>query len=609
VTATICLATPAFGRGRVASGDRQMVAVTFFVHLFRLRINGAPVKLPLMHGERVIFGRGSWTIGVVLGLAVAYAMVSRPRAAAEPATDRVRQMQVDAEAAGHAAWGHWGDQPQRYAAWSNHSNRLIPVYAFGMPLAAVSGTNSIYRDAERLQALYGRLPDRTLNPQAEYFDQTDVYRLQEMAAAEGKKRIVLFVFDGMDWHTTRTAAIAATGRVAYGEGRGTGFAFQDYRGTTTDFGFCVTSPANDGTNVDVDAQAVRNPGGETPGGYDPARGGATPWDPRCDLRYLIGRDRDDPHAVTDSAASATSLCSGRKTYNDAINIGPAGEELVPIARRLQDRGFAVGAVTSVPVSHATPACAYATNVSRDDYQDIARDQLGERSIAHRAAPLPGLDVLVGGGWGVIGPAEKNRDQGRNYEPGNKYVADSTRQVADVANGGRYRVAERTAGRRGADVLAEAARDAVSRKLRLFGFFGAGEGHLPFRTADGDFNPAGAADLGPETAALRQKYGGAICYSPADVAENPTLADMAVAALDVLASRGPFWLMVEAGDVDWASHANNVDTAIGAVQSGDAAFRAVVAWIERHGGWDDTVVIVTSDHGHLFVLTEPQAFAR
>jgi len=46
-----------------------------------------------------------------------------------------------------------------------------------------------------------------------------------------------------------------------------------------------------------------------------------------------------------------------------------------------------------------------------------------------------------------------------------------------------------------------------------------------------------------------------------------------------------------------------------VQSGDAAFRAIVAWIEQHDAWDDSVVIVTSDHGHLFVLTDPQAFAR
>ena len=84
--------------------------------------------------------------------------------------------------------------------------------------------------------------------------------------------------------------------------------------------------------------------------------------------------------------------------------------------------------------------------------------------------------------------------------------------------------------------------------------------------------------------------------------------MATAALDVLGPRGKFWLMVEAGDVDWASHANNIDTAIGAVQSGDAAFRAVIEWIERHDAWDDAAVIVTSDHGHLFVLTEPEVLA-
>ena len=85
--------------------------------------------------------------------------------------------------------------------------------------------------------------------------------------------------------------------------------------------------------------------------------------------------------------------------------------------------------------------------------------------------------------------------------------------------------------------------------------------------------------------------------------------MAAAALDVLASRGNFWLMVEAGDVDWASHGNNIDNCIGAVKSGDAASGRSSKWIEAHGGWDDTAVIVTSDHGHMFVLTDPEAFAQ
>jgi len=102
-----------------------------------------------MNGERVQFGRGSWVVGVVVAVAAVYAILARPDVVTKPATDHVRQMQIDAEATGHASWGHWGDQPQRYAAWSNHSNRLIPVYTFGMRLDAVSGGNSLYRDRSR----------------------------------------------------------------------------------------------------------------------------------------------------------------------------------------------------------------------------------------------------------------------------------------------------------------------------------------------------------------------------------------------------------------------------------------------------------------------------
>lgn len=522
--------------------------------------------------------------------------------------DRIRQMQAEAEATGHAPWGYWGDQPGKYVSHSSHSNRLIPVYSFGMMLDAVSGTASVYRDAARLTALYGRLPEHTHNPEAEYFDQTDVYRLQMAAADSGKKVIVLVVFDGLDWHTTRTAAIATRGAVEYSQGRGTGFSFQDYRGAPTDFGFCVTSPANAKTTADVDAQAVKNPGGEVPGGYDASRGGATPWDRRTNVTYLIGKDRDVRHTYTDSAASAASLCTGIKTYNDAINVDPFGRHVEPIARTLQRRGYAVGAVSSVPPSHATPACSYANNVSRDDYQDIFRDLVGLPSIAHRTEPLSGLDVVIGGGFGVR--VEEEKDQGVNYEPGWKYVAESTLAAIDAERGGRYRLALRTPGRRGGEVLAEAAADASGRGLRLMGLFGAAEGHLPFQTANGDHDPA-AGNLptdDEEVDALRKKYGSAIRYTEADLIENPTLAEMATVAMDTLGRREKFWLMVEAGEVDWASHANNIDNCVGAVRSGDAAVRAVFDWIERHDAWDDAVVIVTSDHGHAFVLTDPEAFA-
>ncbi len=554
--------------------------------------------------------RNFWVVCLGVAAAVLVRIVfSQADSGAEKTPDVIRDLQRTAEEQGVASWGHWGDSPDRYVSWSNHSNRLIPVYTFGVDLSAHAGPKSIYRDEARLRELYGYLPGDTLNPDADYFDQTDIFRLQLAAADAGKKYIILVIFDGLDWTMTRAAAIATTGRVAYSEGRGTGFAFQDYRGCPTDFGFFVTSPANDGTNVDVNAQAIKNPGGKRKGGYDPSRGGATPWAPRPNLTYLIGRDRDQPHTYADSAASATALCSGRKTYNDAINVGPEGEQFEPVARLLQKRGFAVGAVTSVPVPHATPGCAYANNVSRDDYQDISRDMLGEPSVAH-PVPLPGLDVVIGTGFGVESD-DDSRQQGRNYEPGNKYVAGSTLSAIDAGSGGRYRVAARTAGRPGAEVLAEATSDAIERNLRLFGVFGTINSNLPFRTADGDFdpsqgNPEPSGD--EESDKFRTKYGSHIHYSEADIVENPTLADMTTAALDVLGRRERFWLMVEAGDVDWASHANNIDTAIGAVQSGDEAFRAIVAWVEKHDAWKDTAVIVTSDHGHLFVLTEPEPLA-
>ena len=68
-------------------------------------------------------------------------------------------------------------------------------------------------------------------------------------------------------------------------------------------------------------------------------------------------------------------------------------------------------------------------------------------------------------------------------------------------------------------------------------------------------------------------------------------------------------MIEAGDVDWANHSNNLDNAIGAVFSGDDAFRVVTSWVEKHSNWDETAVILTADHGHYFVLDDPQSLVH
>ena len=122
-----------------------------------------------------------------------------------------------------------------------------------------------------------------------------------------------------------------------------------------------------------------------------------------------------------------------------------------------------------------------------------------------------------------------------------------------------------------------------------GFFGADGGNLPYQTADGAYDPFKAR------------------YTEGDVSENPTLADMTRVALGVLSrNKRGFWLMIEAGDVDWANHSNNIDNSIGAVLSGDAAFRMVTKWVEKNDAWDQTLVILTADHGHFLVLDDPAA---
>ena len=287
------------------------------------------------------------------------------------------------------------------------------------------------------------------------------------------------------------------------------------------------------------------------------------------------------------------MTCGIKTYNGSINVASNGEQVASVAHELQEAGWSVGAVSSVPVSHATPACAYAHNVTRSDYQDISRDLLGLPSVAHPDSPLQGLDVLLGGGHGHR--SDSGKSQGENYEPGNIYLADSDLKKVSIDNGGRYVVAVRTEGQSGAGLLTAATQKATQNKHRLLGFFGVGEynGHLPYQTADGDFRPVPGNDRKAET------------YTEADIQENPTLWQMTSAALAVLASREqPFWLIVESGDVDWANHDNNLDNSIGAVNSGDAAIKAITDWVEQHSSWNNALLIVTADHGHLLNLVDP-----
>ena len=517
---------------------------------------------------------------------------------------------------------HFGSQgrPGPFSNHTSHSNRLIPFYTFGTKLDAgsVTGANSVYRDASRLAALYGFKPENTVNPKAEYADQSDFKKVMADAVSRGVKHLFIVWFDGLDWPTTQAAAAIKTGK-PYTRGKGSGLVFQDYAGAgPSGFGYYVTAPTHDKNVTDVDAQTVVIPADSFRGGYDVRFGGPDPWTPGPLLAnapgYLKGQSGDDRdkvgvldaggaiHAYTDSSCSAAEFVGGKKSYNNSVNVLPDGTFVDTLFHSLQADGWKLGTVTSVAFDHASPAAMYAHNVDRDDYQDLAREMLGLPSIVQTTgkSPLrPGLDVVIGTGYGQIASVTGLPAQGKNGVPGNLYITDVDKETIDVKHGGKYVVTETAAGVNGAKALAAAAARASAESRRLFGFYGnAGYGHLPYRTADGKFDPAPDLNGKFET------------YTPDDLNEQPTLADMTRAALAVLGSKPgkPFALFVEAGDVDFALHANNLDNAVGAVYSGEAAVKAVFEWVEAHSNWAESAVIVAADHGHYLVIDDLDALA-
>ena len=101
---------------------------------------------------------------------------------------------------------------------------------------------------------------------------------------------------------------------------------------------------------------------------------------------------DDDTLVTDSAASATALATGFKSYNGAISVNrqhiPIGT-MMQLAKRL---GKANGIVASSQVNHATPASFLAHNQSRRNMNEIA-----DMYLDYRIDGKPVADLIIGGG--------------------------------------------------------------------------------------------------------------------------------------------------------------------------------------------------------------------
>ena len=233
-------------------------------------------------------------------------------------------------------------------------------------------------------------------------------------------------------------------------------------------------------------------------------------------------------AVTDSAAAATAMATGAKTKNRVIGLKADLSFAPTILEAAKRRGKSAGLVTTTQVTHATPA-AFAAHVDDRDLRTVIAGQM----------LTAGVDVILGGGEDEFLPATVNgcyprkgkRSDGRNLV--NEALAAGYAVVCDQASFTSI---------------------APSSTRRLLGLF-ADEGMTrPF---------------------------------------SPSLSAMTRKAIAIL-SKNPrgFFLMVEGGQIDWASHANDAYHAISDTAGLDEAVEAAKAYAAAAG---DTLIVVTADH--------------
>lgn len=248
--------------------------------------------------------------------------------------------------------------------------------------------------------------------------------------------------------------------------------------------------------------------------------------------------------ITGSAAAATALATGHKTYIDHISVTSKGEKLTTMAEMAKSKGMKVGIITSVSIDHATPAGFYAHNTNRSNYADIS-DQLISS----------GFDYFAGGSprWDKRANAE-NTDNATAYN---------------------------------------------SYKKR------AEEKGFKFVTSKSAFNSLKAGEQNPVIATLdmlsNEQYVGdgsalpfTIDLARFDNEDNQiTLANFTSKGAEILENDKGFFMMIEGGKIDWACHANDGVSSAYEVVAFDEAIGIALDFAKKHP--EETLIVVTGDH--------------
>lgn len=241
------------------------------------------------------------------------------------------------------------------------------------------------------------------------------------------------------------------------------------------------------------------------------------------------RTQTSDGATTDSAAAATAMATGQKTLYETLGQDAAGNDLLTILEQAEALGLSTGLVTNTKITDATPA-AFAVSVFNREWTTTITGQLLEADI----------EVLLGGGEDDFLPETQT-----GCYPGNGNRTKDQRNLIGEAIDDHYTYICSARELEALDL------DTTGHLLGLFGDEGMAR---PFK---------------------------------------PALPEMTQAALDLL-SRDPdgFFLMVEAGQIDWAAHDNDAANVISDVLELDQSVALAKDFADRRG---NVLLIVTADH--------------
>lgn len=236
------------------------------------------------------------------------------------------------------------------------------------------------------------------------------------------------------------------------------------------------------------------------------------------------------NSITDSAAGGTALATGVKTYNNAMGVDADKNPVESFAEKAKKAGKRVGITTSVSIDHATPGSQYSHETHRNMYYEVAS-----------WLPKSNFDFFAGSGF---------------LKPDKTYDGKDAPNLFPIFEEAGYTLA------RGIDEY-KAKRDGAKKMILM-------------EKADAD------------QASLRY----AIDRQPGDL----TLAEITESAIDFLmkenAKKG-FYLMVEGGKIDWASHGNDAATMVYELEDMDNAVKVAYEFYKKHP--KETLIVITADH--------------